>query len=220
MKRFIVIVAGGKGLRMGSEIPKQFLLLNGKPVLIRTMESFYSFDSSAEIIVVLPQSQIEYWKELCEKYGNTIPHKIVEGGKERFYSVQNGINSIKGNGLVAVHDGVRSLVSKQMLERGFTMAEQCGCAVPFVDSVDSLRIIDGDTTEVLNRSIVKRIQTPQIFDVKRLQQVMNAEYRPEFTDEATVWELSGNKLYFYEGDFRNIKITTPEDLRIAEMFAE
>lgn len=220
MKRFIVIVAGGKGLRMGSEIPKQFLLFKGKPVLIRTMESFYSFDSSAEIIVVLPQSQIEYWRELCEKYGNTIPHKIVEGGKERFNSVQNGINSIKENGIVAVHDGVRPIVSKQMLERGFTMAEQYGCAVPFVDSVDSLRVIDGDTTEVLNRSIVKRIQTPQIFDVKKLQKVMNAEYRPEFTDEATVWELSGSKLYFYEGDFRNIKITTPEDLRIAEMFLE
>lgn len=220
MKRFIVIVAGGKGLRMGAEIPKQFLLLKGKPVLMRTMESFYSFDSSAEIIVVLPQSQIGYWKELCEKYGNTVPHRIVEGGKERFNSVQNGINAILDDGVVAVHDGVRPIVSKQMLERGFLMAEQFGCAVPFVDSVDSLRIIDGKKTKTLNRSIVKRIQTPQIFDVKHLQGVMNVEYRSEFTDEASVWELSGKMLHFYEGDFRNIKITTPEDLRIAELFVD
>lgn len=218
MKRFIVIVAGGKGLRMGSEIPKQFLLLKGKPVLIRTMESFYSFDSSAEIIVVLPQSQIEYWKELCEKYGNAIPHTIVEGGKERFNSVQNGINSITENGFVAIHDGVRPLVSSQMLERGFEVAEKHGCAIPYVDSVDSLRVVDGEKTEILNRSIVKRIQTPQIFEVQKLQKVMNVDYKPEFTDEASVWECAGEKLHFYEGDQQNIKITSPIDLKIAELF--
>lgn len=216
-KRFAVIVAGGKGLRMGNDIPKQFLELQGKPILMRSLECFHNFDSAMECIVVLPESQIEYWKQLCTKYGCTIPHKIVAGGKERFHSVFNGIRTICEEGLVAVHDGVRPLISHEMLRDGFAMAEQFGSAIPYIDSVDSLRIIDETGTKPVNRATVKRIQTPQIFDVAQLQEIMSVDFRPEFTDEATVWELSGRTLHFYKGDTKNIKITTPEDLKIADV---
>lgn len=218
MNRFVVIVAGGKGLRMGNEIPKQFLLLAGKPILMRSLEAFFNFDSAIHCIVVLPEDQIDYWKTLCTQYDCNVPHTVVAGGKERFYSVQNGLRAITSDGVVAVHDGVRPIVSKSMLQEGFALAEKCGAAVPYVDSVDSLRIIDeNQQTKPVDRSIVKRIQTPQIFDAKQLQTIMNVEFKPQFTDEATVWELSGKKLCFYKGNYNNIKITTPEDLKMAEI---
>lgn len=216
MKRYAVIVAGGKGLRMGNDIPKQFLMLCGKPVLQWSLESFKTFDATIDIIVVLPAAQISYWKHLCEEYHCTIPHRIVEGGKERFNSVQNGLQCIEGSGVVAVHDGVRPLMSQRMLADGFKMAEEQGSAVPYVDSVDSLRIVDSDGTRTLDRSKIKRIQTPQIFSVQELQTVMNVPYQPSFTDEATVWELSGRAIAFYKGEEFNLKITKPLDLQIAQ----
>lgn len=219
-KRYAVIVAGGKGLRMGNDIPKQFLLLKGKPILMRTLEAFYDFDDTIQCIIVLPENQIAYWKELCAKYNCSVPHSVVAGGAERFYSVCNGLNEIVDDGVVAVHDGVRPILSKQMLSEGFEIAEKYDSAIPYVDSVDSLRIIDGNETKPLDRSTIKRIQTPQIFDAQQLKTIMNVEYKPQFTDEATVWELAGKKLHFYKGNFRNIKITTPEDLRIADAFVE
>ncbi len=218
MKRFAVIVAGGKGLRMGNQIPKQFLLLKDKPILMRSLEAFHQFDASIQCIIVLPQEQISYWKELCVKYKCEIPHIVVEGGKERFYSVLNGLRVITESGVVAVHDGVRPMLSNSMLKDGFETAEKYGSAIPYVDSVDSLRIIDGENTKAVDRSSIKRIQTPQIFDVAQLQKIMDVEYQNCFTDEASVWELSGKTLHFYNGDFQNIKITTPEDLAIAEIF--
>lgn len=216
MKRYAVIVAGGKGLRMGIDIPKQFLVLCGKPVLQWSIEAFYTYDATIDIIVVLPVAQISYWKRLCEEYHCTISHRIVEGGKERFNSVQNGLQCIEGSGVVAVHDGVRPLISQRMLADGFKMAEEQGSAVPYVDSVDSLRVIDSDGTRTLDRSKIKRIQTPQIFSVQELQTVMHREYQDSFTDEASVWELSGRDLSFYMGDEFNIKITKPLDLQIAQ----
>ncbi|MBR4349573.1 MAG: 2-C-methyl-D-erythritol 4-phosphate cytidylyltransferase [Bacteroidales bacterium] len=216
MKRFVVIVAGGKGVRMGNAVPKQFLLLNGKPVLQRSLEAFAAFDPTMTCIVVLPKTQISYWKELCEKYSCKVPHVVVSGGKERFDSVKNGLKAISTEGIVAVHDGVRPLVTMEMLRDGFETAEKFGSAIPYVDSVDSLRMIDGETSKTLDRTKIKRIQTPQIFDVSQLKDVMDVEYRLEFTDEASVWELAGKKLYFYKGSEQNIKITTPSDLKIAE----
>ncbi|MBR3980790.1 MAG: 2-C-methyl-D-erythritol 4-phosphate cytidylyltransferase [Bacteroidales bacterium] len=217
MKRFVVIVAGGKGVRMGNAVPKQFLLLNGKPVLQRSLEAFAAFDPTMTCIVVLPETQISYWKDLCEKYSCNVPHLVVSGGKERFDSVKNGLKAISAEGFVAVHDGVRPLVTMEMLRDGFETAEKFGSAIPYVDSVDSLRMIDGETSKTLDRTKIKRIQTPQIFDVSQLKDVMDVEYRLEFTDEASVWELAGKKLYFYKGSEQNIKITTPYDLKIAEV---
>lgn len=218
MKRYAVIVAGGKGLRMGNDIPKQFLLLQGRPILMHSIDAFYSYDSTIQCIVVLPEQQVPYWKELCIKHNFTTPHTIVFGGKERFYSVKNGVFSITTDGVVAVHDGVRPLLSKELLDAGFTLAEQTGSAVPFVDSIDSLRIIDGGKTQSVDRSVIKRIQTPQIFDIETLKKAMNQEYTASFTDEASVWEQFGKKLFFYPGSTSNIKITTPTDLAIAEIF--
>lgn len=201
---------------MGNAVPKQFLLLNGKPVLQRSLEAFAAFDPTMTCIVVLPETQISYWKELCEKYSCKVPHVVVSGGKERFDSVKNGLKAISTEGIVAVHDGVRPLVTMEMLRNGFETAEKFGSAIPYVDSVDSLRMIDGETSKTLDRTKIKRIQTPQIFDVSQLKDVMDVVYRPEFTDEASVWELAGKKLYFYKGSEQNIKITTPSDLKIAE----
>lgn len=201
---------------MGNAVPKQFLLLNGKPVLQRSLEAFAAFDPTMTCIVVLPETQISYWKDLCEKYSCNVPHVVVSGGKERFDSVKNGLKAISAEGFVAVHDGVRPLVTMEMLRDGFETAEKFGSAIPYVDSVDSLRMIDGETSKTLDRTKIKRIQTPQIFDVSQLNDVMDVEYRLEFTDEASVWELAGKKLYFYKGSDQNIKITTPSDLKIAE----
>ncbi len=201
---------------MGNAVPKQFLLLNGKPVLQRSLEAFAAFDPTMTCIVVLPETQISYWKDLCEKYSCNVPHVVVSGGKERFDSVKNGLKAISAEGFVAVHDGVRPLVTMEMLRNGFETAEKFGSAIPYVDSVDSLRMIDGETSKTLDRTKIKRIQTPQIFDVSQLKDVMDVEYRLEFTDEASVWELAGKKLYFYKGSEQNIKITTPYDLKIAE----
>lgn len=204
-------------MRMGNAVPKQFLLLNGKPVLQRSLEAFAAFDPTMTCIVVLPETQISYWKDLCEKYSCNVPHVVVLGGKERFDSVKNGLKAISAEGFVAVHDGVRPLVTMEMLRDGFETAEKFGSAIPYVDSVDSLRMIDGETSKTLDRTKIKRIQTPQIFDVSQLKDVMDVVYRPEFTDEASVWELAGKKLYFYKGSEQNIKITTPSDLKIAEV---
>lgn len=201
---------------MGNAVPKQFLLLYGKPVLQRSLEAFAAFDPTMTCIVVLPETQISYWKDLCEKYSCNVPHLVVLGGKERFDSVKNGLKAISAEGFVAVHDGVRPLVTMEMLRDGFETAEKFGSAIPYVDSVDSLRMIDRETSKTLDRTKIKRIQTPQIFDVSQLKDVMDVVYRPEFTDEASVWELAGKKLYFYKGSEQNIKITTPSDLKIAE----
>ena len=203
-------------MRMGNAVPKQFLLLDGKPVLQRSLEAFAAFDPTMTCIVVLPETQISYWKDLCEKYSCNVPHVVVSGGKERFDSVKNGLKAISTEGIVAVHDGVRPLMTMEMLRDGFETAEKFGSAIPYVDSVDSLRMIDGETSKTLDRTKIKRIQTPQIFDVSQLKDVMDVVYRPEFTDEASVWELAGKKLYFYKGSEQNIKITTPSDLKIAE----
>lgn len=201
---------------MGNAVPKQFLLLDGKPILQRSLEAFAAFDPTMTCIVVLPETQISYWKDLCEKYSCNVPHLVVSGGKERFDSVKNGLKAISAEGYVAVHDGVRPLVTMEMLRDGFETAEKFGSAIPYVDSVDSLRMIDRETSKTLDRTKIKRIQTPQIFDVSQLKDVMDVVYRPEFTDEASVWELAGKKLYFYKGSEQNIKITTPYDLKIAE----
>jgi 2-C-methyl-D-erythritol 4-phosphate cytidylyltransferase len=215
MKLYAVIVAGGHGKRMGSELPKQYLELAGKPVLMRTLERFKAFDESIELITVLPENQLRFWAELQKKYSFNIPHTIVKGGKARFYSVRNGLNFVDVPGLVAIHDGVRPFVSIDTIKRCFQVAEKFGNAVPVISPIDSMRIITETGSTPVNRMNVKIIQTPQVFNAEIIKKAYSQDYLPEFTDDATVLERTGARINLIDGNRENIKITTPEDLVIS-----
>jgi len=215
MKRKLIIVAGGSGSRMKSAIPKQFLLLNGLPVLMRTMAVFYSFDSTMEIIVVLPSAQHDHWKELCKQYSFCIKHRIVEGGQERFHSVKNALRTITEHCYIAVHDSVRPLVSVQTIGRCFDQAALRGNAIPVVELTESIRRVTNDSNSAINRSEYRLVQTPQVFDSLQIQMSYNTDYQSFFTDDASVVEYAGNKIHLVEGNRENIKITTPMDLKMA-----
>jgi len=215
MKRYVLIVAGGSGSRMGTEVAKQFLDLAGKPVLMHTIERFWSFDNSIEIIAVLPEIQIEYWNFLQKEYSFCIPHTLVTGGDSRFLSVKNGLNLIRETGLVAIHDGVRPLVSSETIRRCFEAAEKYGNAIPVISPADSLRMVTGETNKPVNRQDIKIIQTPQVFNTALIRQAYLQEYNPDFTDDATVLEKTGHAIHLVEGNRENIKITNPEDLIIS-----
>ena len=217
-QEYVILVAGGKGLRMQSETPKQYMLLAGKPVLMRSLEAFYAYSPAIEIIVVLPQEHIEYWQKLCQTHNCTIPHTTVAGGAERFYSVQAGLACVATNGFAAIHDGVRPLVSPACIARGFACARHSGSAVPVVDSIDSLRIVNGEHSKTIDRTLIKRVQTPQIFNVEQLKQAYQQPYSPLFTDDASVWESAGFAIALFEGEERNIKLTTPQDFSWGELF--
>lgn len=212
MKLYAIIVAGGSGLRMGSEIPKQFLELAGKPVLMHTIEQFSNFSEKVEIITVLPENQIRYWMELQQKYSFSVPQTLVSGGSARFYSVRNGLGFIEQRGLVAIHDGVRPFVSRETITRCFETAEKLGNAIPVISPSDTLRIVNGKGSEPLNRVHVRQVQTPQVFDTDLIKNAYKQDYLPEFTDDATVVEKTGVKINLVDGNRENIKITTPEDL--------
>jgi len=217
MRKYAIIVAGGKGLRMGNDIPKQFLELKGKPILMHSIERFYKYDTTISIIVVLPQSQIEYWRELCSKYHFTINHTVVEGGEERFFSVRNGLDSISEiNSVVAIHDGVRPLVSHETIARCFETAIIEGNAVPCVGVVDSVRIQKNEGSEVVDRNDLRLIQTPQTFQTKFLKEAYRLKWNKSFTDDASVVEATGCKIILVEGNRENIKVTSPIDMKIAE----
>jgi 2-C-methyl-D-erythritol 4-phosphate cytidylyltransferase len=215
MDLFAVIVAGGSGKRMGAEIPKQFLELAGRPVLMHTIERFKSFSDAIEIITVLPENQLRYWIELQKKYFFTVPHTLVKGGSARFFSVRNGLNFVNIPGLVAIHDGVRPFVSIDTIKRCFDTAEKLGNAIPAISPADSLRILTDQGSLPVNRLHVKQIQTPQVFNAALIKKAYLQEYKPEFTDDATVLEKSGEKINLVEGNRENIKITNPEDLLIS-----
>ena len=216
MTSYAIVVAGGSGERMKSDIPKQFIEIAGKPVLMHTIEKFRLFDNSIEIIVVLPESLMGYWNELREKYSFSIPHKIAGGGVTRFHSVRNGLELITGAGLVAVHDGVRPLVSIDTIVRCFETAARLGNAIPVISPSDSLRMISGKGNKPLDRTGIKLVQTPQVFHTDLIKKAFLQDYRPEFTDDAMVLERTGECINLVEGNRENIKITTPEDLIIAE----
>ena len=211
-----IIVAGGKGERMNAEIPKQFLEIHGKPILMHTLEVFRRYDASMELILVLPSVQIEFWKELCKKHAFDIPHQIVSGGQTRFQSVKNGLKATRSNLLIAVHDGVRPLVSIDTIERCFDEAEKSGAAIPVIDLVESIRQISENESSSVDRSAYKLVQTPQVFESELLKKAYEQEFTPLFTDDASVVEALGTKIQLVEGNRENIKITTEFDLRIAE----
>jgi len=215
MKLYAVIVAGGSGKRMGAGIPKQFLELAGKPVLMHSIEKFKTFDGSIEIITVLPENQLRHWTVLQEKYSFTVPNTLVKGGKSRFFSVRNGLEFVDVPGVVAIHDGVRPLVTIDTIRRCFETAEKMGNAIPVIPPSDTLRMITETGNTPINRLNVKQVQTPQVFNAELIKNAYLQDYLPEFTDDATVLEKTGAKINLVEGNRENIKITNPEDLIIA-----
>lgn len=220
MKRYVIIVAGGKGLRMGGEIPKQFLPVGGKPVLMRTVEAFYQTGAEIGIVLVLPREQQDYWKELCLQYDFQVPYVLADGGRTRFHSVQNGLQAIpdgEADALIAVHDGVRPFVSEQVIQACFDEAARQGAVVPVLDMVDSVRQLSEDGGSVaVDRSRLKLVQTPQTFRAGLLKSAYNQDFTERFTDDASVVESSGVPVALVPGNRENIKITTPFDLTIAE----
>lgn len=217
MEKSIIITAGGIGKRMASSIPKQFMNLNGRPILMYTIECFYHYDREVEIILVLPENQIDYWKKLCTDFNFEIKHQIVLGGSERFHSVKNGL--AKANGaLIAVHDAVRPLVSNEVIESCFDMAGVHGAAIPVIEVVESIRKIEGEESTNVNRSDYKLVQTPQIFQKDILLQAYNQPFVTRFTDDASVVEANGQRIHLISGNEENIKITRPFDLQIASLY--
>ncbi|RLD82834.1 MAG: 2-C-methyl-D-erythritol 4-phosphate cytidylyltransferase [Bacteroidetes bacterium] len=213
----VIIVAGGSGNRFKSEIPKQFIELNEKPILMHSIIAFYKYHNNIEIIVVLPKPQIDYWHSLCKKHNFNIKHRVVNGGKTRFESVKNGLYTIKqSQNLIAIHDGVRPLVNQNTIERCFKEAEISGNAIPTILPVDSVRQISKDTNISIDRSKLSLIQTPQVFKIDILKKAYKQKYKESFTDDASVIEEMGEKINLVEGNRENIKITNSIDLVMAE----
>lgn len=216
---YVIIVAGGKGLRMGGEIPKQFLPIGGKPVLMRTIERFHEYDPALKIILVLPKDQQEFWQELCRKHDFKIMHQVADGGETRFQSSKNGLAHIpdEDEGVVAIHDGVRPFVSADMIERCFDAARDDFAAIPVMPVTDTLRYIDRGHGHNVLRDHFRSVQTPQCFDLSLAKQAFNQPYRETFTDDASVIESLGCQVTMVEGNRQNIKLTTPFDMMIAEL---
>lgn len=203
---------------MGTEIPKQFLELCGKPVLMHTIQVFHDFDPESKIILVLPEDQQQFWKGLCLKHSFSLPHQVVLGGKTRFHSVLNGLSQITEKGIVFIHDGVRPLVSKKTLERSLETAQKNGNAIPVLPVNESLRKQEGNLNISVDRSQYFSVQTPQTFRSEQILEAFKQEFDPAFTDDASVAEKAGFPIYLVEGNRENIKITTPIDLNVVEAF--
>ena len=216
-KHTILIVAGGRGTRMGGPQPKQFLELAGRPVLMHTLEAFDRWDASARLIVVLPEDQIDTWKRLCEAHVFGRIHRVVAGGETRFHSVRNGLDAVASDGLIAVHDGVRPLVAPSVIAACFAAAADGGAAVPVVPVVESVREVDADgDSRPVDRTRLRVVQTPQVFRADVLRAAYRLPYDPRFTDDASVVEASGVAVRLVPGNRENIKLTTPMDLLLAE----
>lgn len=227
MKKYVVIVAGGKGLRMGGDLPKQFLPMAGKPVLMHTLDTFHRWNASAVIILVLPEDHQPYWAMLCREIGCQVPHEIVNGGETRFHSVRNGLERVAalqaaaGEGketgfYVAIHDGVRPFVSPDVIDACFHEAMQGGAAIPVVPMIDSLREVEGEDSRPVDRSRYFAVQTPQVFEGSLLLHAYTQPYSSLFTDDASVVEAASGKIHLVEGNRENIKLTTPFDRMVAE----
>lgn len=214
---YAVIVAGGKGTRIKSHLPKQFLELNGLPVLMHTINAFFRYSSEMTVILVLPEDDFALWEKLCAKHKFHKPSLILQkGGDTRFQSVKKGLEKIQGEGLVAIHDGVRPLVSEDIIGASFRLAAVHKSAVAAVRLKDSIRIVDQDTTKAMDRSRFRLIQTPQTFDVQLIKKAYEIKEDPTLTDDASVAERSGHAISLFEGSYENLKITTEEDLAVAE----
>ena len=217
MKKYIIIVAGGSGSRMGSVTPKQFLELDGLPILMHTLKKFERSIVGGEIILALPEKEQNTWQALCEKHHFDVPHQIVNGGESRFHSVQNALQKVNKKSIVAIHDGVRPLVSETVISNCMQSAEKIGAAIPTLPIHDSIRKISDNGSQITDRKKFVLVQTPQCFQSEVILKAYQQEYQNSFTDDASVVEQLGHKIYLVEGNKENIKITTPEDLKIAEV---
>ncbi|MBO5922249.1 MAG: 2-C-methyl-D-erythritol 4-phosphate cytidylyltransferase [Bacteroidaceae bacterium] len=224
MKKYLIVVAGGKGTRMGGEMPKQFQLLCDKPVVMVTLERLHTIDPTMQLILVLPAEHIELWKELCKEYSFAVPLILTQGGATRFHSVQNGLAQIDDleEAIVGVHDGVRPFVSEKVLDECFREAWTHGAAIPMINLQDSLRHIVGvnGVTEVVPRDRYRLVQTPQVFKLSLLRRAYEQRFTESFTDDASVVEALGEQIVGVEGNNENIKLTTPFDLMIAKTLME
>lgn len=216
MKKMAVIVAGGRGTRMGQEMPKQFLLLKGQPIIIHVFNCFYQYDPNIEFILVLARDLWDTWQILCGDYGFKLPHHLAPGGETRFHSVKNGLEFVKEPCLVAVHDAARPFASQAAISRCFETALKKGSAIPVVDLNESLRYSDGLETRSLPRSYYKLVQTPQVFHSVELKKAYSIDFDSSLTDDASVVERAGGKVNLVQGNYENIKITHPVDIKIAE----
>lgn len=226
MRKYVLIVAGGKGLRMGGDLPKQFIPLEGKPVLMHTLEAFHHWDTSAELVLVIPEDHQPYWNMLCREIGCKVPHRIANGGETRFHSVRNGLEFLSEEiritseknekALIAVHDGVRPFVSSEVISACFEEAGKSGAAIPVTPMVDSLRETDPTGSHPVDRSHYFAVQTPQVFDAELLIKAYSQGFIPLFTDDASVVEAMGHAIRLIPSNRENIKLTTPFDLLIAK----
>ena len=224
---YIIIVAGGKGLRMGSDIPKQFLPIGGKPVLMRTLERFREYSAELQIILVLPEAQQAYWRELCKQYNFPLPlegaegglYQLANGGQTRFHSVQNGLAKVPDDaqGVVGVHDGVRPFPSIEVIKNCYETARTKKAVIPVIPVVETVRHLEGEKSVTVPRGDYRLVQTPQTFDIQLLKAANRQPYNDGFTDDASVVEPYGYEITLVEGNRENIKITTPYDLKIAEV---
>ena len=217
MKKYIIIVAGGSGSRMGSDTPKQFLELHGLPILMHTLKKFQQTVVGGEIILALPEKEQSTWRSLCEKHHFDVPHQIVNGGESRFHSVQNALQKLNKKSIVTIHDGVRPLVSETVIKNCMHSAEKFGAAIPALPMQDSLRKISENGSQIAERNQFVLVQTPQCFQSEVILKAYQQEYQNSVTDDASVVEQLGHNIYLVEGNKENIKITTPEDLKMAEV---
>ncbi len=221
MKKYAIIVAGGKGLRMGGELPKQFIPVEGRPVLMRTLDTFHACDSGIQIILVLPRDHQPYWQELCREYDFRVPHRIADGGATRFHSVQNGLALVDAaEALVAVHDGVRPFVAHEVIEACYREAEAHGAVVPVIPVVETVRQLVEASSITVPRDAYRLVQTPQTFRASLLRRAYEQPFCEAFTDDASVVEALGEAVCLVEGNRENIKLTTPYDLIVAKALVE
>jgi 2-C-methyl-D-erythritol 4-phosphate cytidylyltransferase len=216
---YIIIVAGGKGLRMGSDIPKQFLPIGGKPVLMRTLERFREYSPTLQIILVLPKAQQDYWHQLCQEYDFKVEYQMTDGGETRFHSVQHGLALIPDDavGVVGVHDGVRPFPAIDVIRNCYETARKKKAVIPVIPIVETVRHLKDETSVTVPRNDYRLVQTPQTFDIQLLKAANRQPYNDGFTDDASVVEAFGFNITLVEGNRENIKITTPYDLKIAEV---
>ena len=216
---YIIIVAGGKGLRMGGEVPKQFLPVGGRPILMRTLERFRAYSETLQIILVLPKDQHDYWLQLCQEYDFQVDYQMTDGGTTRFHSVQCGLNLIPDDaeGVVGVHDGVRPFPNIEVIRNCYETAREKKAVIPVIPVVETVRHLSADKSQTVPRNDYRLVQTPQTFDIQLLKAANQQPYDDNFTDDASVVESYGHDITLVEGNRENIKITTPYDLKIAEV---
>ena len=212
MNHYVIIVAGGIGKRMNSPLPKQFIEINGKPIIFHTIEKFLAFDLSTQFIISLHEDYISFWNELLKKHHFSFNHKVVTGGEERFHSVKNALDLVPNNALVGIHDAVRPYVNKQTIKNCFEGAKKHQAVIPVVNVTDTIRLVEKNTNKTLERANLRAVQTPQYFNSNLIKEAYNQNYRSKFTDDASVVETIGKEVFLVDGNIENIKITSQMDL--------